>query len=323
MSNYNSTSTSSNVIAISLPTIPHTIRFWYFLCCDILSLSCSFLTLYFLFSDRILYRAVNNHIFIVLLFIGILYELIDVSWILRNTLYDTPWQMSSTFYLFWAFFDYSIYSLQIGLFSWATIERHIIIFHEKWISSRIKRIFIHYLPIIIIITYYMTFYSIIYYSTSCNNSFNSFLQGGIYGPCLFDKLFIVNWDLVGNQIIPTLTIAISSFVLIIRVVKRKNRVNQIIRWRKYRKMTIQLVSVSCIYVVFNSPWVIIIWSVQASAISFDTFLSSMIYAKFLLYNITFLFPIVCCLSMQELRKKFKAFSNFFQQRQRIGITRTV
>ena len=51
------------------------------------------------------------------------------------------------FYRFWVFVDYFFYSFQIALFAWATMERHILIFHDQYMSRVKKRFFVHYLPV--------------------------------------------------------------------------------------------------------------------------------------------------------------------------------
>jgi len=86
--------------------------------------------------------------------------------------------------------NYQIYSLRIGLFAWATTERHIPILHDQWVSTQMNCFFIHYLPMII---------TIIYYSTS----FDGFLIGSIYVPCTFNKIFLEIWNFIARQIIPT------------------------------------------------------------------------------------------------------------------------
>jgi len=85
------------------------------------------------------------------------------------------------------FFDYSIYSLQIALFAWVTMERHILIFHNQWVSMTEKRLFINYLSIIVLIIYYLIYYSMVYFVKSCKTSFDGFLTECIYGPYAFNK----------------------------------------------------------------------------------------------------------------------------------------
>lgn len=305
------TESSSTLI---LPQISHKVRFWYFLCFDVLSVSCAILTLYFLVTDRVLRRALNNHVYIVLLSIVIVYEVVDIPFFLRNTFYETPWQASNDFYLFWAFSDYLLFVLQIELFAWSTVERHILVFHESWVGTSKKRFFFHYFPIIVIIIYNIVFYIIVYYGVSCDNSFDDFLHGSIYVPCTFDQTILGSLDLFLQQVIPMLTIIVASFGLLGRIAIQKARVRQAFQWRKYRKLTIQSVSISAICILFNSPWVFTALAFQCGA-PIEVVLPILTYSNFVYYNIPFCFPFVCCLTLAELRKKFKhlIFCNRYQR----------
>ena len=282
--------------------IPHRVQFWSFLICNITSLSCTIFTLYFLLADRALRRALHNHVIIVLLVLGLLYEVTVIPWFLNNDRFETPWSTSPEFYLFWVFFDYSLFSLQIALFAWTTMERHILIFHDQWVSTARKRFFIHYLPIIGIVGYYLVYYCIVYFVIPCGSPFDGFLAGGIYIPCAFDRTVLATWDLMFHQVVPTLIIMLFSLGLLARVVFQKIRIRQPVQWRKHRKMTVQLLAISIVYVVFNGPWVVVIFAYQCG-LSPEVAIVGIIYGKYLLYFIIFSFPFVCCLSLSELRAK--------------------
>jgi hypothetical protein len=317
MSDLNDTSAFDNGSSSSLRVIPHMIRFWSYLFSDILSLLCTLFTLYCLLHDRALRQALNNHIIIVLLIIGLIYELTDIPWILRNSHYDVPWLASPTFYLFWVFFDYAFYSLQIALFAWATIERHILIFHESWVSTKKKRFFVHYFPIGAITIYYIIYYSMVHFVPNCENSFDAFLAGSVFIPCSLDRTFLGLWDLIVHQVIPTFIIVIFCAALLLRVVLQKRRMNQPVQWRKYRKMTIQLLTISTIYMLFNAPWVLTIFAYQYG-LPDDIATLLLMYMGYLTYYVIFSFPFVCCLSLPELRTKIQQIFFCKQVRQRIG-----
>ena len=131
MSALNNSSMPANVSALPVIRIPHDIRFWYFLVFNTVSLICTVFVLYLLLCDRILRRSLYNHVIIILLVLGLLYELSNISFHIHNDQYGVPWLASSTFYLFWVFIDYAMYSLQIALLAWTSIERHILLFHDQ------------------------------------------------------------------------------------------------------------------------------------------------------------------------------------------------
>jgi hypothetical protein len=296
-------------------------RFWSYLIFDILSIFSSIFVLYYVLSDRTLRRALHNHIIIVLLFIGLIYELTNIPWILHYNRTGMALIQSPTFYIIWVFADYTFYSLQIALFAWATIERHILIFHDAWVSTSRQRCLLHYAPIVSLIVYYLVYYSIVHFVPFCQNSFDDFLAGGIFIPCVFDKTFLGSWDLIVHQVIPTLIIVVFSVGLIIRVIWQKRRLNQPVTWRRHRKMTVQLLMISVLYLVFNFPWTFLIFAVQYG-LPERVVSVPLVYASYLYYYIFFLFPLVCCVSLPEIRRTIYR-TPFQRSRQRPMISKAV
>jgi hypothetical protein len=281
-----------------------TARFWAYLFSDIFSLLCSFFTLHFLLTDRTLRQALNNHIRIVLLIIGLIYELTNIPWTLYSDYNHRPLIRSNLFYSFWTYIAQALYALQIELFAWATIERHILIFHDQWVSTSKKRFFVHYFPIGVISIYYIIYYGLVYFGAICVNSFDAFLTIGFNIPCAFDHTILGVWDLMFHQIVPLLIIVSFSIALIVRKILQKNRLRQGVNWRKHRKMIVQLLSISTIYVIFNSPWVLVAFAFQ-HGLPQNIVLAAFSYTSFLNPYVIFLFPFICCLALPELRKKFK------------------
>lgn len=267
--------------------------------------------------DRTLRRALHNHIIIGLLILCLIYELTNIPLFLRNSYYPTPWLTSSNVYLFWVFFDYSCYSLQIALFTWATFERHILIFHDKWIVTTKRRFFIHYLPPVIITIYYFIYYSIVYFAIPCETPFDSFLAGGIYIPCAFDRTILAHWELMFHQVAATFLIMTGCLALVIRVMLHKTRVHQHVDWRKHRKMILQLLIISSVYIIFNLPWIGVIFAYEFG-LSAQFVAVGIVISKFIIYNIIFLCPFVCFSSLPELRNKVKQKFLYWRQNRRIG-----
>ena len=294
-------------------------RFWSYVVANTLSVLCSIFVIYHLLADRALRRALNNHIIVVLLVIGLIYELTDIVWILYSIRTGVPMFHSTFFYLIWVYVDYAFYSAQVALFAWATIERHILIFHDRWVSTPKRRRLVHYAPIVAIPTYCLVYYCLIYFGPFCENSFDSFVAGGIYIPCLFSRTFLGSWDLFVHQVIPTALIVVSSVGLIARVVWQKRRLHQAVTWRKHRKMTIQLLSISSVYVVFNVPWTVLVFAFQYG-LPAEIANVPLLYAGYLYYYVIFIFPFVCFGSLSELREKFKWMMFWRGNRRQVGPT---
>ncbi|CAF1933359.1 unnamed protein product [Rotaria magnacalcarata] len=253
--------------------------------------------------DRTLCRALHNHIIIGLLILDLVYELTNILLFLRNDYYNNPWSASPRFYLFWVFFDYARYPLQITLFTLATVERHIVIFHDKWIATRKRHFLIHCLSPCIITIYYFVYYSIVYFSIHCETPFNSFSFGGIYIPCAFDRTVLAHWELMFHQVTPTLLIMFGCMSLFVRVMLQKTRARQQIEWRKHRKMILQVLTISSVYIAFNLPWIGEIFPYEFGLLS-QLVAVGLTVSRFIIYNIIFFCPFVCFLSFPELRTKF-------------------
>ncbi|CAF3530934.1 unnamed protein product [Rotaria socialis] len=95
-------------------------------------------------------------------------------------------------------------------------------------SFSIKRWLFHYLPLIFCIFYLCIFYNAV--------------------------VFIPSYD---DGILPNLVIAACSMALLIRVIwNRHIRLHQSIQWQKYWKLTIQMLSLSIVFIIFNLPFLI-------------------------------------------------------------------
>ncbi|CAF3405794.1 unnamed protein product, partial [Rotaria socialis] len=317
--NVNFNSSGDTIVSLCAPSSFQTVRFWTYLFFDISSLICTFLDLYYLLVDRKLRRALNNHVIIVLLIVGCIDELTNITWTLYNDHNGTPLIKSYTFYSFWAFINLGFNSLQVELFAWATIERHILIFHSHWIGTKAKRFFLHYFPIGAIVIYYLIYYSFVFFYPFCESSFEVFLAGGFHIPCVFDHTVLGMWDLIVHQFLPTVIIVLFSMALLIRAILQKNRLRQGVHWRKHKKMITQLLSISAVYVIFNVPWVLVIFAYQYG-LPTDIATVALMYTGFLYYFVIFLFPFVYCLSLSELRSKMAEKLLFRSGAQQVGPT---
>jgi hypothetical protein len=280
------------------------VQFWLFLISNILSiLSCIFV-LYQLLIDRNLRRALQNYCIIILLIIVLVIELIDIPLILQYYRFGTDWQPTPILSLFWTFIDYGFYTAQSMVFAWATIERHILIFHNGWLATRKKRLFLHYLPLITILIYCFTYYGIVIFVPFCENTIYRPFVDGVSYPCVYDNVILQNFDLLCHQIMPTLIIVVFSITLLLRVLWQKTRMHRTIQWRRQRKMLIQLLSISILYLFLNVPWAFILllqfFGLESKIMDIFT-----PYAFFIGYYIIFLLPFVCCGSLPQIKMKLK------------------
>jgi hypothetical protein len=103
---------------------------------------------------------------------------------------------------------------------------------------------------------------------------------------------------------PTLIIVVFSITLLLRVLWQKTRMHRTIQWRRQRKMLIQLLSISILYLFLNVPWAFILllqfFGLESKIMDIFT-----PYAFFIGYYIIFLLPFVCCGSLPQIKMKLK------------------
>ncbi len=120
-----STSTSDSQLNNSFEmSISATVRFWLFVIPNSLSILCYFFVLYHILFDRTLRQALHNHVIIILLFAGLIYELTTVPFMLHFCRVGNIRKPTIIFAHFWIFIDSLCYTMQMTGFAWASIERH-------------------------------------------------------------------------------------------------------------------------------------------------------------------------------------------------------
>ena len=112
------------------------------------------------------------------------------------------------------------------------------------------------------------------------------------------------WDALVHQTLPNVVIAVFSMALLARVLWRKYQVQHRIQWRRHRKMTVQLLSISLLYLIFAFPLTLMnlmyICCLPANV-------GGEVWDYFLLFNYGLLLfvPFACTLSLPQLRKKLR------------------
>lgn len=283
--------------------IPIRIKFWIYLFFLIPSLFCSLFVLYYLLCHRNLRNALHNHTIIIFLLIGLLYEITIYPWMLYLYHQKGIWERNYFFCTVWIFIDWGLYYTQTILFAWATIERHILIFHHRWLTTRIKRFFLHYFPFIFLMTYCLIYYSFVIFSPTCQHQHDSHYTICVE-LCSFYSTSLYIYENVTHQILPNVIIVVSNIALLCRIYRQKLRVGQSLQWRKHWKMTVQLLFVSIIYLLFALPLTLMHF---IALCGFSSARMSIIQEYFLFFNYCMLLlcPFACALSLPKLRDKIK------------------
>ena len=298
--------------------ISNSVRFWSYLIFLIPSILCSLFALYYLLFDRTLRNGLNNHVIIVILIIGLICEVTDYPWLLYYYQQEGMWERSLMFCQIWGYLDWGLYITQTVLFAWATIERHILIFHDSWLSTKKKRFFVHYLPLVMLLLYCLILYAVVYFFPPCQNALDYFYVT-CADACLFDDGIFSVFDTIVDEVLPIFVIIIFSIALLLRVLWQKYRMRQPIQWRKQRKMTIQLLSISFLYLVLLFPFTLVDFMLVCG-FPVEQIVNFRLYAMFLHYFMMLFLPFICVLSLPELRAKLITTLHLRRQARRIGPT---
>ncbi|CAF0989538.1 unnamed protein product [Adineta ricciae] len=298
-------------LAISMSDF-YSILFSIYLLLIIPSISCSLFALYHFLYDRNLRQALHNHIIIVLLILNLIYELTVMICMIHYFRNFQTFPPSVTFHVIYGYFDWTFYIVESILYAWVTIERHVLIFHDKLIATKTKRILIHYFPPVFIIVYCFVYHGIVFFFWPCANN-NKTISSIFFTPCAFQNSSLFLYEMITHYVSPILIIVISSCTLLVRVIWRKYQVQRRISWSRYRKMAVQVLTISCLYVIFIFPYIFMNF-LYICGVPVDMENDFFLVAPYLAYFTFLLFPVVAVGSLPEFRGKFKDILPCFGQR---------
>jgi hypothetical protein len=204
--------------------------------------------------------------------------------------------------LIWWLVDLGFYNTTALILAWTSIERHILVFHDQWISTKQKRFFVHYLPLFLLIFYSTIYYTIMIFFPPCQHTFIYTLPVCAASPCHLLHPILGLWEMGVHGCLSTILVAFFSIALLVRVIVHKHRRNRRFRWKIYRKMIIQLLSISALYLLLNLP--IMIMSVaRLCGLPSNIGVQAQQITFFLTYWVMFLLPFVALCSSPGLRRK--------------------
>ncbi|CAF3320504.1 unnamed protein product [Rotaria socialis] len=298
---------SSDAISSSDSTdiaIPRAGRFWLVLIFEIPSVICSIFILYHFLACRSLRRALYNHVFIAIVLITLIVELTDVPWTLKFYQSSTVRSVAHSLCIAWVYANEGLYITITLLVAWATVERHILIFHNQWITTKKQIILIHVLPLVIILVYGFGYNFIMIVFPPCQNTFD-YTQIRCGDPlCIYGSQVASLWDVIIHDLTPAIIIIFFSLALLVRVVRKKRSMHRPMHWHKHRKMTIQLLSISLLYLIIYIPFLLLEF-IHSCGVSEEFGADFVLYGNFFACFGNLLLPFVCAGSLPELVKKIR------------------
>lgn len=278
-------------------------RFWVLFAFEIPSLVCCIFLLYKFCFDRTARKALNNHVIIIVLIVTFFLLTIDIPNYLVYLYAGSIWPQIPINCYAWVYVDITgYYGLGI-LMAWASIERHILVFHHQWINTKIKCILLHYIPLAITTLYPCIFYIVLVFFIPCDHVLD-YTQQSCGGACAYQIEALSMFDGFANGAVPTLIIVLFNIALFIRFIKQRKNFHRQVEWRKCRRMIIQLFSCSLPFFIFNLP-LICIYVAQALGLPYGATGQFEMFVYFLAYFLMLCMPFVCIGSLLEISNRTK------------------
>ncbi|CAF1438326.1 unnamed protein product [Adineta ricciae] len=262
--------------------IPDIVCFWLLLIFGIPSIMCYIFNLYYFLMDRTLRKGLHNHVIILIHFFGLLYMATDFIWFMHYYRNHSALVSSPIFCLIWAWVDYTLPPSITILMAWASVERHILIFHQNLTATSVKCFIFHYFPLILFGIYPSIFYFIMFFVMPCEISYDYSLNICGLFHCSYSQSTLAMWDSIVDLITPGFVIVIFSLLLIGRVWYSKYRMGQQFQWRNY-----------------------ILYTAYTAGLSRDVGVEFFLVTLFFSYFVTLFIPFVSMAALPELRSKMR------------------
>ena len=230
-----------------------------FVMCQIPSLIISLLIFLFFATHRLLLRDIRHQAILLLLVVNFIQLSGDLPMIIH--FYRIGYVSPSTpgYCVWWTFFEYTLEVTAALLTATISIQRHLLVFHEHMLNVRFKLFALYYAPLLFCLVYPPLLYLILIVLYPCDGTqwdYTSSVCGFANCHLVYSKT-LATFDWTAHNGIPTAIIIISNIFLILRVVKQKLRQQQRVVWKKQRRLTVQLLGISGLFLLAWLPSLII------------------------------------------------------------------
>ena len=208
---------------------------------------------------------------------------------------------TSSFCLFWMWIETIGYNLGVWLMTWASMERPFLVFHNNWTITFKQRSLTPYIPITLCILYGLEYSAYLVFGYPCQDDFD--YRSTLCGySCAYQDFIPSQYDTIANSMTTIFLIVLFTLSLLFRVLWQKRQFRQGLQWRKNRKMIIQLVSISSIYLIADLPINITYLTEYPASdtIAYD-------YLSNKMYLVRCFLPDICLTCLPEVWQKLKVF----------------
>jgi hypothetical protein len=213
----------------------------------------------FFITNRIHLRQLQNRALLVLFIVNFIQLTFNLPIFLDFVRLNRVSPATGAYCRFWMFVESTLDSANEFLVAIMCFQRHILIFKPNIFHSRSKLYLFYYLPLLFAVVYSVGFYmgSVIFYPCDASQwNFTLTICGDT--TCYFSSnRSLALYDWIVNTGLAIVVIILANIVLVIRVIRQKSRRQRVITWSKQRRMTLQLLSISSLYLVTWLPSIVL------------------------------------------------------------------
>ena len=285
--------------------LSRTIKFVVFIILEPVAVVCNIFLVYSLIVDKHLRAALHHHVILLLLLVTLVTNLVEIPRVLHFLYFGIVTSRSTASCLAWQWLDFLVYGLANTLMMWASFERHILVFHNNLLRTRRSRFFIHYLPLMSIVIYMITWYTSLVFFYPCERIFD-YAKPLCGSPCFTNYRVLSLIDLLMHTWIPIFLSMIFSIALVMRVVYTSRAIHQNhSRWHRYRRMIIQLWSISLLYIGCLCPYSITEMIDVTLGLPKQLLVIKTFYLFYLYWFLTLLLPFTCLSALSEVTHRYR------------------
>jgi hypothetical protein len=291
------------IILASDEYLIHRVKFYLVLSLQIPAIVLFLCIFAFFITNRIHLRKLQNQALIVLFIVNFIQLTLNIPLLLHFLRLNRISPAKSTYCKFWMFVEYTLDAINEFLVAIMCIQRHTLVFRPNLFHIRSKLYLFYYLPLLLGFIYPVGFYmgSVIFYpcdNTQWNFTLNMCGDTICY---LSSDLRLALYDWTVNSGLPIVVIILANIVLVIRVIRQKSRRQRVVTWSKQRRMTLQLLGISSLYLTTWLPS-IIAGSLQQVNPSIHLYEIEEDYISDLPYLICLLLPWICIGMLPDFNK---------------------
>jgi hypothetical protein len=281
----------------------HRIKFLILVILQIPSIILSVFIFAFFVTHQALLRTPQNQALLLLLLVNFVQVSFDLPMPIHFYYLGHVSPATAAYCTWWTFFEYTLLTASEFIMATISIQRHMLVFQSHVLRIRWKRWLLHYLPLLLCLIYPIVLYLNLVVFYPCDGTqwdFTSNLCGLANCYLVYSKILgTADWAV--DTGLPIVIILFANVALVVRFIQQKRRRQQIISWQKQRRMTLQLLSISCLYLIAFLPSVIIGLVQQLGSPTFAVQIQSNFIID-LSYLICLFIPWVCLRMIPELTR---------------------